>query len=170
MRIDVGYTLEEFEEGNTFLLLNTTLNRRVCYYLIKFGYPVLGLVFLGLAIFFWMSDRVFTTPVVTNLVFALLMVFARYRFSAAIRKSYKLQQRSLQSVLTIDETGIGAVRKDGSATAHFMWSAVDKWAERSTAMFLVVGPSSYVRVPSGQMSPEEREQVRGWLAGVPKVK
>ena len=98
------------------------------------------------------------------------LCFARYRFGSALKRAYKLQQRRLESVLTLDDGGIGMVRKDGSANAHFLWSVVEKWAERHTAMLLLVGPCSYLRVPTEQMSPEEREQIRGWLAGVTKVK
>ena len=170
MQIDVDYTLEDFKEGNTFMLLNTTVSRKLNYYFARIGYPALTIVCLALAYLIWFSERRFSSGVVESLSIASLMSFAWYRFGSAVKRGYKLQQRQLQRVLTLDDSGIGTVRKDGSANSHFLWSAVEKWAERRNAMLLILGPCSYLRVPSEQMSAEERAQVRGWLAEVPKVK
>lgn len=169
MQIDADYTLEQYEEGNRFLLLNTTLNRKCSYYLMKAGYPVLAVVFLLLGLSIWTGKREFTSGVAELLFFAACMVFARLRFAAAVRKSYKLQERTLRSVLTLDENGFSADRKDGSAHGHFKWSAVDKWLERDTAFLLLLGPSSFIQIPSVKMSPTEREQVRLWLAETPQA-
>ena len=55
MQIDVNYTLEQFAEGNTFMLLNTTLSRRLNYYFMKVGYPAFAVVCSALAYIIWFS-------------------------------------------------------------------------------------------------------------------
>ena len=66
MEIEVAMTYAEFFEGNRLFNLNSTTSRRLCFYLIWYGFPILVALFSLLTIFLWLGAQRFDIAVVVN--------------------------------------------------------------------------------------------------------
>jgi len=74
MEIEVAMTYNEYFEGNRLFCLNTTTYRRVCFWLIWYGYPILAIAFALLTVLIWIGERRFSSFLVIE--FAVSVFFS----------------------------------------------------------------------------------------------
>jgi hypothetical protein len=163
MQIDIDMSFEQYFEANQlFCRKSTTSWRRFNYWMLIYGYPVLGAVFALLAV-----QLVLQRAIVGALIEFLCSIFffwARFRYPARIRKIYDQQAKDLAGVMTLSLDGLRFERKNGTANADFKWVAFDRWIDKPDMFMILTGPVMFYRIPKDKLTSAEQEQVRGWLS------
>jgi YcxB-like protein len=169
MQIEVAMTYDEYFEGTRLFNLNSTMSRRLCFYLIWYGFPILAVLFALLTIFLWIGAQRFDTPVVVNFVVSVYFLWARFNYARRLRKLYERQAKNMVGRMTLTSTGLRFERKNGTANVDFTWSGIERWLERPEMFLAFSGPVSFVRIPKDKLSSAEQDEVRGWLSSAVKV-
>jgi hypothetical protein len=166
MTFDVQMSFEEFFDCNRLVCLKTTLSRRINYYAMQYGYPVLGVFFAWVGVWTLLHSDQSTSAAVFPILSSLFFLWCRFRFTARYRKFYDKQAEDLVGTMTVDTHGVKFERKNGTATLDCSWNAFESWLERPD-MFLMFTPSLlFFRIPKDKITTAEQEEVRGWLGTV----
>ena|ERR1700728_868401 len=102
MEIEVAMTYAEFFEGNRLFNLNSTTSRRLCFYLIWYGFPILVVLFSLLTIFLWLGAQRFDIAVVVNFLVSVYFLWARFAYTRRLRKLYERQAKNMVGKDDID--------------------------------------------------------------------
>ena len=169
MEIEVAMTYAEFFEGNRLFNLNSTTSRRLCFYLIWYGFPILVVLFSLLTIFLWLGAQRFDIAVVVNFLVSVYFLWARLAYTRRLRKLYERQAKNMVGKMTLTPTGLRFERKNGTANVDYTWSGIERWLERPEMFLAFPGPVSFVRIPKDKLSSAEQDEVRGWLSSAVKA-
>jgi len=164
MQIDVDMSFEQyFEACQLFCRKATTPWRRFNYWLLIYGYPILGAIFALLAVQLAIVQHAIAAASI-QLLFSIFMFWFRFRYRARVRKIYDQQAKDFAGVMTITAEGIYFERRNGTANTNYKWATLDRWIDRPEMFMVLTGPVLFYRIPKDKLTSDEEAQVRGWLS------
>lgn len=162
MQIHVDMTFEQYFEACRYFCSKTTLRRRINYYMLLYGFPLLGTGFAVLAISSAISQM--WTAVCWNVASSMFFFWFRLRYPARVRKVYDQQSKHLAGLMTLSADGIRFQRDNGTADTNYTWAAFDGWIDRPQMFMVLLGPTMFFRIPKDKLTGEEQSQIKGWLS------
>ncbi len=164
MEIEVAMTYDEYFEGNRLFNLITTTYRRVCFYLIWYGYPILAAVFALITILIWIGERRFSSFFLIEFAVSVFFLWGRFAYPRRVRKLYERQAKNLVGKMTLNPAGLRFERKNGTANVEYRWNGIERWIERPEMFLLFPGPISFIRIPKDKLTSAEQDELRGWMS------
>jgi hypothetical protein len=168
MQIEVDMTFEQYFEATRLLCLHSTKTRRFNYIFIWYVYPIMGAVFALVAVYFWISEKNFSTPVIINIAASIFFFWCRFSFPARARKLYDQQSMNFPGIMTLTSGGMRFERKNGTATTDYSWAAFETWLERAPMFLVFPGPLSFIQIPKNKLTNAEQDEVRAWISASSK--
>jgi hypothetical protein len=173
--VEIRYTLafEDYAEANRLLLLNTTLRRKVSYYLfvrfgLWYGIPLLGLAAAGFLVILYAPGYAMNELVGSAVAIAAwagaIGIISQVAYRMKLKRLYKEQKLAREISLRADEGGVFVARIDGTSETRFAWPAFDKAVESEQAFVLFPSLRMFLPVPKRAMTPEQQQEFRALLA------
>jgi hypothetical protein len=164
MQIDVEMSFEQYFEVCRIFGTKTTRSRRINYWALMWGFPILGVVFALLAVLMVVTERGSTSWIIFPLAASVFFFWCRFGYPAGVRKLYDQQAKNFAGTMTLNSAGMRFERTDGAANTDYTWAAFDRWIDEPEMFLVLTGPTMFIRIPKDKLTSDEQEQVRGWLS------
>src|SRR5262245_38916754 len=127
MQIEVEMSFEQyFEACQLFCRKATTPWRRFNYWMLIYGYPIIGAIIALAAVQLAIVQHSIAGATIQALI-STFFFWARFRYPARVRKIYDQQAKDLVGLMTITPEGIRFERANGTANADYKWVVFDRW-------------------------------------------
>jgi len=163
MQIDVDMSFEQYFEACQLFCNKTSGWRRLNYWMLIYGFPVLGAISALLAAQMAIVQHAFMSASV-QLLFSVFLFWYRFRYPTRVRKIYDQQAKDLVGVMTLTPQGLRFERTNGTANADYKWAAFDRWIDKPGMFMVLTGPVMFYRIPKDKLTSVEQDEVRGWLS------
>ena len=173
MEIRFTLTMDDYREGNRLWHLNSTLRRKINYYLfVRFGYWIGTPLFCVALILFFAN--LFAPPhqmgaAASGVMAAagwvgLICIVSPFIYRRTVARSFREQKLTTERILTADDSGIHVARTDGAMESRMGWTAFDKAIESDSIFALFPNLRTFVPVPKRAMTSEQQQELRALLA------
>jgi hypothetical protein len=169
MRIQPTITFEQYTATHRVVLAvkpNAAGKRSWRYYL------TLAVICLALGIagqFPPTRVPTWTLVIAMTLCWAIATPLGRRSREKCMRRFFGEEEPTLNDqVLTIDESGISCIRRNGQVTSHHSWNAFIYCIEMPDAMIFLPTPNSFIRVPTELFTPSDDQKIREWSSAIPR--
>jgi YcxB-like protein len=173
--VEIRYTLtlEDYSAGNQLLQLQTTLRRRITYYLFaRFGLAIGIPIFCAAIILFFvnlLSPSHRFGAATSGLTAAVawvgaVCIMSPYIYRRKVARYFREHQLPVERILTANDSGVSIARTDGAAETRTNWSMFDKSVESSNLFTLFPNLRQFVPIPKRAMTPEQQQEFRALVA------
>jgi len=160
MQVKYTMTVEEYREGNKLLVLNTSLGRKINYYMCYWASPFIGILLIALSVFLFFRGDKNIFVLLLGVYWCLIPILMARR----LRKRYRQQKLDREWQIDAHDAGLDLIVDGGNSDSHYRWQGLEKYLESDRLFIVMENHVAFILIPKRVLSSEQKNEFRSLLS------